>query len=117
MRSGALRHLASILLLVTFLGLGTGTLAYLHDRQHEAADAAEDRAARAAGLPVEHHHHDETNCRVHAQLHMPMVAGRWVAPLATGGLLVGTLSLLRPTLLHRDPPARFDCRDPPLTVA
>ena len=108
-----MNRLTSILLLVTFLSLGSGGLSYLHDRQHEAEDAVEDRADRAAGLPVEHHHHDETNCRVHAQLHMPLVAGGWAQLLAVIGTPLTCLSRLRRPLVHRHPPARADCRDPP----
>ncbi len=109
-----LHRLSSILLLVTFLGLGTGGLSYLHDRQHEAEDAAEAADRRAAGLPVEHHHHDESNCPVHAQLHAPLIAGGWVPPPLASARLLAVLSTLRQPLVHRRPPARADCRDPPV---
>ena len=112
-----LRRLTSILLLATFLGLGTGALAYLHECQHAAEDAVEDRDARAAGLPVEHHQHDDSNCPVHAQLHMPLIAVAGVPPLALSGRMVGLVVVGRQSLPHRRPPGRADCRDPPMTTA
>ena len=112
-----LHRLSSILLLATFLGLGTGGLSYLHDRQHDAADAREAAERRAAGLPVEHHHHDETNCRVHAQLHMPLMAGGWASLPVPLGPLVAVHSLCCQPLVHRGPPSRADCRDPPVFLA
>ena len=108
-----LHRLSSVLLLVTFLGLGTGGLSYLHDRQHEAEDARAAADRRAAGLPVEQHHHGETNCRVHAQLHLPMVAGGWGPPVVPAGDLVAVVATLRESHVRRRPPARADCRDPP----
>jgi hypothetical protein len=110
----ALRHrLTSILLLVTFLGLGTGVLAYLHERQHAAEDAAEERADRAAGLPAERHHHDESNCHVCAQLHLPLIAARWSPPVMSLGQQVAMVPVVVPQLVERRPPGRADCRDPP----
>ncbi len=109
-----LRRLSSILLLITFLGLGTGGLSYLHDRQHEAEDAAEAADRRAAGLPVEQHHHDETNCRVHAQLHLHFTAGGADPSPISIGPPVAVLAITSEPLTHRGPPYRADCRDPPL---
>ncbi len=114
------RRLTSILLLVTFLGLGTGGFSYLHERQHAAEDAAEavaDGAAdRHGGRPAEHHHHDETNCPRCAQLHLPMVAVAAPPPVVSVGPLVSTLSLVRRSLVCRPPPAQADCRDPPVVL-
>ncbi len=109
-----LSRLSSILLLLAFLGLGTGGLSYLHDRQHEAEDAAEAAERRAAGLPVEQHHHDESNCPVHAQLHLHFTAGGTPPPTITVGPLFAVLTLTSEPLIHRGPPSRADCRDPPL---
>ena len=100
-----MRRLTSILLLITVLGLGTGGLAYVHDLQHAAEDAREDRDAGAAGLPVEHHHHDESNCHVHAQLHLPLIAAGWATMVVSLGLLPASPPPVRSACPTRRPPA------------
>jgi hypothetical protein len=107
--------LASLILLVCFFGIGTGALEQLHDLQHAAEDARVDAIARAAGQPVVPHHHDENNCEVHAQLHMPFVSIGWVPILVCLGLLVAFLTLLDTPLIHRPAPVRIDCRGPPVS--
>jgi hypothetical protein len=109
-----LKKLASILLLACFLALGTGTLEYLHNLQHAEQDAREDAAAKASGQPVDEHHHDDSNCQVHAQLHMPFTGGAgWLPILVFLGLFVAFLTLLDTPLIPRLTPARIDCRGPP----
>ena len=109
-----MRHAAAILLLACFLGLGTGALEYFHDLQHDAEDARMDAITRAAGMPIVPHHHDESNCDIHAQLHMQFVAMGWVPLLICLGLLVAFLTLLQSPLISRASPARIDCRGPPV---
>ena len=105
---------ASILLLLCFLGLGTGVLEYFHNLDHALEDAQVDAAAKAAGLPVNQHHHDDSNCETHAQLHLPYIAAGWVPILVCLGLWVSFLTLLDTSLIASLIPARIDCRGPPV---
>jgi hypothetical protein len=107
-------RVASILLLVGFLGLGTGALDYLHDLQHAREDAAADAKAVAQGRPIVPHHHDESNCETCAQMHMQFVFIRWVPTLICLGLFVAFLTLLDTPLISRPTPVRIDCRGPPV---
>jgi hypothetical protein len=105
---------AAILLAMCFLAHGTGMLEYLHNLEHAREDAEEDAKILAAGQPVEHHHHDETNCEVHAQLHMALFFTSWTPVLVFLGLFVAFLTLLAvPVVSHRSP-RRIHCRGPPL---
>jgi hypothetical protein len=108
-----LKRLASILLLLTFLGLGSGALDYLHELQHAREDAIADVRAKADGRPIVPHHHDESNCETCAQLHIQFVFVRWVPTLICLGLFVAFLTLLDTPLISRLTPARIDCRGPP----
>ena len=109
-----LRRIAPILLLLCFASIGTGTLEYLHNLEHAAEDAREDALAQSSGAPVEQHHHDESNCQVHAQLHLPFISGGWVPLLVCLGLFVAFLTLLDTPLIPRLVLARIDCRGPPV---
>ena len=106
-------RVASYLLLFVFLALGTGAAEYVHNKQHAAEDAHEDAIATASGKPAEEHHHDESNCAVHAQLHMPYVAMRWVPIILGIGRLIAFLSLSITPLIPRMLPVRVACRGPP----
>ncbi len=108
-----MKRLASILLLFTFLGLGSGAMDYLHELQHAREDAIADARAKAAGRPIFPHHHDESNCETCAQLHIQFVFVRWVPTLICLGLFVAFLTLLDTPLISRLAPARIDCRGPP----
>jgi hypothetical protein len=105
---------ASFVLLLCFLGLGSGGLEYAHNLQHDAEDAIEDAKAKASGLPVERHHHDESNCHVHAQLHLGCIPVGWVPVLISLGLWVSFLTLMDRPLIPRAMPVRIDCRGPPV---
>jgi hypothetical protein len=109
-------RVASYLLLFVFLALGTGAAEYVHNKQHAAEDAREDAIAAASGKPTEEHHHDETNCAVHAQLHMPYVAMRWVPIILGIGRLIAFLSLAITPLIPRMLPVRVACRGPPVKL-
>ena len=112
-----MNRLAAILLLFAFAAIGTGGMGYVHDRQHAAEDALEDAADRAAGVPVEHHHHDESNCALHAQLHLLVIAGGWAPVIGPGTLVAAASPPPRQASVGRRPPARADCRDPPRTLS
>jgi hypothetical protein len=110
-----LRRLASILLLLCFAALGTGTLEYLHNLQHAREDAAEAAVAKAAGLPdtPAPAPHNESNCDVHAQLHVPLMTAAWVPLLVLLGLFVAFLTQLAPVPPVQELPSRLACRGPP----
>ena len=112
--------------------LGSGALEHLHNQDHATRDAAaaehlahgHDAAAgheaRCHGHGHDHggHHapargHDESNCEIHAQLQMPLLAAGWVAVLVCLGLFAAFLSLLSPRLTPQRVPPRTDCRGPP----
>jgi hypothetical protein len=64
-------------------------------------------------LPVVPHQHDESNCAIHAQLHLQFLAAGFTPILICLGLFLAFLSLLDSPLLGRLLPARIDCRGPP----
>ena len=106
---------AAIITALVFLLLGTGTMEYLHNLEHEREDAAEAAIAKATGQPVpEAPHHDETNCPVHAQLHMPTLPVAWVPLLIFLGVFVTFLTMLAPALVPQPAFAWIDCRGPPI---
>jgi hypothetical protein len=107
----------SILLLGCFLCIGTGVLEFVHDLQHQAEDVRADAMARAAGRPIQHHEHDESNCDVCAQLHMAIIVYHWVPLLVLLGLLVAFLTQLDTPLIPLPMPARLSCRGPPAVFA
>ena len=109
-----MNRLAAILLILCFAGIGSGALEYWHDLEHDVEDARADAIAKAAGLPVVPHEHDESNCPVHAQLHMPLLTVAWVPLLVCLGLLIAFLTLIEPVYVPQPIPARIDCRGPPI---
>lgn len=109
-----MRRAPSILLLLAFFALGTGSLEYLHNLDHRHEDARLAAAAQQAGLPVHPAPlHNDTNCETHAQLHMPGLATGWVPLLVFLGLFVGFLTLLKTEPVSRRPILCLDCRGPP----
>lgn len=110
---GTLKRAASTILLAWFLALGTGTLQYLHNLQHAAEDTCQDAVDKAAGKPVEQHHHDEGNCPTHASLFFAFFFEGWTSYVICLGLLFAFLILLDARQLPRLLPLRIDCRGPP----
>ncbi len=107
-------RLTAILLACWFVALGSGALAALHDLQHDREDTAIAAADHAAGRPErDAPRHDESNCPVHAQLHIPVIAVGWVPMLVCLGLFVAFLTLLPLPLVAHRPHLRRDCRGPP----
>lgn len=93
----SLRRLASILLLLAFLGIGTGAFEYWHNLDQQASSQS----------------HDENNCPTHAILRSSTLASD--APLLLcriddqlDKVIVDTSSLI-----SQHTPARIDCRGPP----
>ncbi len=112
-RLNAVRQFTPLLLATVIFLLGSGTLEYLHNLDHAREDAIEDAQAAVDGKPLAPHHHDESNCEVHAQLHMPALPAAWVPLLICLGLWVAFLTLLDTPLIPRLLPFRVDCRGPP----
>jgi hypothetical protein len=108
------RRITAVILACWFFALGSGALAALHDLQHDREDAAIAAADRAAGRAErDAPHHDESNCPVHAQLHIPFIAAGWVPVLACLGLFVAFLTLLPAERVSHCAVTRIDCRGPP----
>src|SRR5262245_16718652 len=106
-----MRQFLAIILGACFLSLGTGVLEYLHNLQHEREDAA---VMAMAGQPAgQSPRHDDGNCSIHAQLHLPRVASGWAPLLIFLGLFTAFLATLAPKLAPQLALARIDCRGPP----
>ncbi len=118
-------RVASILLLLAFALLGTGSLQRLHDMDHAIRDRAADAAdASHAGHHHHHHGHDEEpvaplhgdwDCHLHAVLNGPLVSASAVPALILLGLFVAFLTLLRSLPVSRLAAMRLDCRGPPIS--
>lgn len=110
-----MRRLAAILLLMCYAGLGSGAAEYLHNAQHALEDAALIGAAAVSGKPVDHVPlHDESNCAVHAQLHICAMAVGWTPLLICLGLFVAFLTLLTSRLPVQRVVQAVACRGPPI---
>ena len=113
-----IRSISSILLLLTFLSVGTGFMEYLHDLQHEYEDHLEELAALKQGkkapvAPI----HDESNCFVHAQLHIARLPVAWVPLLILLGIFVEFLTQIAVPLISQRQLFRIDCRGPPISFS
>ena len=115
----SMHRFCSFVLVLAFLALGSGLAEFLHNAEHAREDA---RAAAAASAgpsdsPDSHSHdgplHDESNCRVHAMLHAPLLSAGWVPLLVLLGLFVAFLNLLTPAPVFRKLAVRLPCRGPP----
>jgi hypothetical protein len=109
-----MKRLASFILIASFLAWGSGTLMYWHNCEHAAEDAREDAAIKAAGGPVKPQEHDDSNCEVHAQLHMALLLTSWVPFVVCLGLLLGVLKLVCRILNPHPALICIDCRGPPV---
>jgi hypothetical protein len=105
------RRLAS-LLLAWFLFIGTGAAAFVHNLEHDHQDAAaaqsDDRDAPATPI------HDDNNCPIHAQLHLPMLAASAAPILVLIGLFVSLAIPFSHSLVSQRTPLRIACRGPPI---
>jgi hypothetical protein len=111
---GTMRKVAAIVLLLCFTALGTGLVDHLHNLDHAREDARLAAAAEAAGLPAPKPvQHDDSNCDIHAQLHLPLLAVAWVPLLICLGLLVAFLTEIATQLVSQRLPLCLDCRGPP----
>jgi hypothetical protein len=95
-----MRRALPILLLLAFGAFGTGGLRFVHELDHASDDHA--------------HHHDESECFVHAKLNLPMLAGGVTPVLVCAGALVAFLALLTVPVLCRRPVLLLNPRGPPV---
>jgi hypothetical protein len=104
------RRFAPIVLLITFLALGTGLLESLHLRTH-----MRDHARDNSSLPdQDRHDRSDGDCAICIQLHLPALSAAWVPFLVCLGLMVAFLSLLSSPPARRQIFLRLDCRGPPV---
>jgi hypothetical protein len=94
--------------------LGSGGLQYIHNCEHQRDHARHAAMAAEHGLPL----HptplpDDTNCQIHAQLHLPVISLGWVPLLVCLGLFVAFLTLLTPEPVSHRPILSLPCRGPP----
>ena len=109
-----MRRAVSIILLLMFLGLASGAMEFMHNLRHAREDAAaartqDDRQKHDSPAPV----HDESNCFVHAQLHLPTLSVAWVPLLVFLGVYVAFLTEIAQPLVSHRAFFRLDCRGPP----
>jgi hypothetical protein len=112
-----MRRVVSCLLLVCFFALGSGAALYLHELDHQREDAKEAALAKAAGLPVpDQPDHDDNNCPIHRQIHLPMIHVPAAPPLLMLlGAVVAIFSELRAQVCSAQFLAVIDCRGPPMS--
>ena len=109
-----MRRISAILLVVAFIGIGSGALSWVHELAHAAEDSR-----MAAALPTDAGDrgkvpHSENNCNLHAILRAPLASTHWVPLLVLIGLFVAFVSQLSPSLVSHRLLDRIDCRGPPV---
>ena len=107
--------MVSLLLLVCFVMLGSGAALFLHELDEQRTDERAVAAAKAAGLPAPvQTDHDDNNCPIHRQLHLPMIHVPSSLPvLVLLGLAIAFLSEVHAQLRSTRVVAVVDCRGPP----
>jgi hypothetical protein len=108
------QQVAATVLLLCYLGLGSGAVESWHNAQHAAEDAKAAATAQQAGMPLDHlPFHSDENCAVHWQLHLATMAVGWVPILICLGLFLAFLSELprQPVAFQRS--VVIPCRGPP----
>ena len=112
-----MRRITAILMVLCYVALGSGAMERLHNAQHATEDAKIAAPSEAGPHSGDHHPspiHDESNCPVHAQLHLAGLAVAWVPFLICLGLFVAFLTLLPPRPAARQVVFAIACRGPPL---
>jgi hypothetical protein len=108
------RRVASTVLLVCFVLLGTGAAEYWHNLGHAREDGRLAAGGERGGGPADPApRHDDSNCVYHARLHAPFMSVGILPLLICLGLLVAFLSSIAPPLITQRVPLRLDCRGPP----
>jgi hypothetical protein len=111
----AVHRLAAMILVVGYLGLGSGAVERWHNARHAAEDAQILEAARLAGVPLKHFpFHDDYNCSFHWQIHVSTMAVGWVPLLILLGLFLAFLTMLPVQLPVYQRMLVISCRGPPV---
>lgn len=123
-----MRRFPAILLLFVVTTVGSGAARYVHEIAHAHATRAEvthghlrghghhnghDHHAPAPGDEPAPAPHDESNCRIHALLKLPMLGSGFVPILVCLGVFVAYLTMLPVAVRSRRPLLRLDSRGPP----
>ncbi len=111
-----MRRGASLFLIAWITALGSGALQYFHELDHLRQDSLFDAALKAHALPTSHEDHDEADCPVCIQLHIPLWVASWAPLLLFLGLFIAFLKLLSIPLVSRRPALRLGCRGPPAVL-
>jgi len=90
-----LRRFASILLILAFLGIGTGAIEYWHNLDKQASS------------------HDETNCPTHAILRSSTIATAAPPLLCRIDAQLDKVIADTSSLISQHTPTRIACRGPP----
>jgi hypothetical protein len=107
-------RLAAIVLIVSIALLGSGALERVHNDAHARDhELTHNEHADTESSSPEPTHHDDSNCSLHAQLHLPLLPAGYVPLLVSLGLLVAFLTQLLQTTRSLSLPQRLDCRGPP----
>jgi len=93
-----LRKFLAILLILTFVGLGTGAIEYVHNLDQHQGEA----------------NHDSSDCDFHCLLRAPLVLTTATPHLLSRGELLAIANFILPTLISQHTPGRIDCRGPPV---
>lgn len=113
------RRIGIILGLVVLAGISTGTLDYLHRRQHERQTAQWLAAMNAAAiahhqpLPAPPPSRNESNCPICLILHLPFAPQMAQATIASLGLLALASKAPPATVMVARFPLPKICRGPP----
>ena len=109
-----MNRLAASILVLCYLALGSGAVERWHNARHAVEDAAAISAAKQAGLPTPAiPTHDDSNCLIHAQIHLSTMVIGWVQLLILLGVFVAFLTLLPVTVASRERRFTLSCRGPP----
>lgn len=116
-----MRRLAAVILVMSFLGLGSGTSRWAHEFAHHSEPAPAEAAPGSAhppGDPHDHRHpHDESTCELYTLLNAPLALAQAPGPLVESGQFVA-FHVLPPTPVQRlRLPTRIHCRGPPAFLA
>jgi hypothetical protein len=102
-------------LIACYLALGSGAVERWHNAQHAIEDAAVVAAAEHSRVPAPQTPlHDDSNCLMHAQIHLSAMAVAWVPLLILLGLFIAFLTLLPVQVIGVERRFALACRGPPV---
>ena len=108
-------RIAAVILVACYLALGFGAVERWHNAQHAIEDAVTVAAAHQSGVPAPQlPSHNDSNCLIHAQLHMSAMAVAWVPLLIVLGLFVAFLTQLPVQVVAIERRFALACRGPPV---